>query len=175
MSLLEQDYTRKLKRQLYYFQRKQRFMQLIRGQTARHHVMQLARDREARQVQVRCLVLRHVPGRSMLGWCSALSCSSFGIGRRSKLRCKLHCSAGIQQLTSRHAAEVRRQQGRQALQEQVSCCCSAGAPRRLPGSMHMSLRGTMSSSLCWTGQPPHRPQCSAGGFRHWPCECRCTV
>eukprot|EP00891_Asterochloris_glomerata_P008994 jgi/Astpho2/8994/fgenesh1_pg.00133_%23_38_t len=51
VSLLEQDYTRKLKRQLYYFQRKQRFMQLIRGQTARHHVMQLARDREARQVQ----------------------------------------------------------------------------------------------------------------------------
>ena len=76
MSLLEQDYTRKLKRQLYYFQRKQRFMQLIRGQAARHRVMQLARDRETQQIQVRCWVLQHLPEGSMLRWCGTSSRSS---------------------------------------------------------------------------------------------------
>ena len=80
VSLLGQDYTRKLKRQLYYFQRKQRFMQLIWGQTARHHVMQLARDREAQQVQVRNPVLQHLPEGGMLRWRGTLSCRSSGQG-----------------------------------------------------------------------------------------------
>ena len=65
-----------------------------------------------------------------------ISCSSCGIWRCRKLRCKLCCLAGTQQLACRRAAEVWREQGRQGLQAQMSCCCSGEAPRKLPGSKH---------------------------------------
>ena len=60
-AVLQQDYNAKLLRQNYYISKKQAFAELLLQQHARHELLDLAREEEAKQLQASFFQLSELP------------------------------------------------------------------------------------------------------------------